>query len=34
MHCVNARLSALPRLLQNLICLGTIAEVNGAKARV
>ena len=34
MHCMNADLSDLLRLLQNLIRLGTIAEVNGAKARV
>mgnify|MGYP001153834275 CR=1 FL=1 len=34
MHCMNADLSDLTRLLQNLIRLGTIAEVNGAKARV
>ena len=34
MHCVNADLSDLLRLLQNLIHLGTIAEVKGAKARV
>ncbi|SFX08395.1 hypothetical protein SAMN03097694_0658 [Janthinobacterium lividum] len=33
MHCMNADLSDLLRLLQNLIRLGTIAEVNGAKAR-
>jgi len=31
---MNADLSDLTRLLQNLIRLGTIAEVNGAKARV
>ncbi|KHA76764.1 oxidoreductase [Janthinobacterium lividum] len=31
---MNADLSDLLRLLQNLIRLGTIAEVNGAKARV
>ena len=34
MHCMNADLSDLLRLLQNLIRLGTIAEVKGAKARV
>jgi phage baseplate assembly protein V len=34
MHCMNADLSDLLRLLQNLIRLGTIAEINGAKARV
>ena len=34
MHCMNADLSDLTRLLQNLIRLGTIAEVKGAKARV
>ena len=34
MHCMNADLSDLLRLLQNLIRLGTIAEVDGAKARV
>lgn len=34
MHCMNADLSDLLRLLQNLIRLGTIAEVEGAKARV
>ena len=34
MHCMNADLSDLSRLLQNLIRLGTIAEVKGAKARV
>ncbi len=34
MQCMNADLSDLLRLLQNLIRLGTIAEVNGAKARV
>ena len=34
MHCMNANLSDLLRLLQNLIRLGTIAEVKGAKARV
>ena len=34
MHCMNAVLSDLLRLLQNLIRLGTIAEVKGAKARV
>ncbi len=33
MHCMNADLSDLLRLLQNLIRLGTIAEVKGAKAR-
>ncbi|MED5613331.1 hypothetical protein [Janthinobacterium sp. P210005] len=31
---MNADLSDLLRLLQNLIRLGTIAEVKGAKARV
>ncbi|WP_161781493.1 phage baseplate assembly protein V [Janthinobacterium lividum] len=31
---MNADLSDLLRLLQNLIRLGTVAEVNGAKARV
>ncbi|WP_240453572.1 phage baseplate assembly protein V [Janthinobacterium agaricidamnosum] len=34
MHCMNADLSDLLRLLQNLIRLGTIAEVKGARARV
>ena len=34
MQCMNADLSDLSRLLQNLIRLGTIAEVKGAKARV
>ncbi|PHV31007.1 hypothetical protein CSQ94_24405 [Janthinobacterium sp. BJB312] len=34
MHCMNADLSDLSRLLQNLIRLGTIAEVKGARARV
>ena len=34
MHCMNADQSDLLRLLQNLIRLGTIAEVKGAKARV
>lgn len=34
MHCMNADLSNLSRLMQNLIRLGTIAEVEGAKARV
>lgn len=34
MQCMNADLSNLSRLLQNLIRLGTIAEVDGAKARV
>ena len=34
MHCMNADLSDLTRLLQNLIRLGTIAEVKGARARV
>ncbi|MCM2567788.1 phage baseplate assembly protein V [Janthinobacterium kumbetense] len=34
MQCMNADLSDLSRLLQNLIRLGTIAEVNGTKARV
>ena len=34
MHCMNADLSDLLRLLQNLIRLGAIAEVKGAKARV
>ncbi|MED5596115.1 phage baseplate assembly protein V [Janthinobacterium sp. P210006] len=34
MHCMNADLSDLSRLLQNMIRLGTIAEVDGAKARV
>ena len=34
MHCMNVDLSDLLRLLQNLIRLGTIAEVKGAKARV
>jgi phage baseplate assembly protein V len=34
MHCMNADLSDLLRSLQNLIRLGTIAEVKGAKARV
>jgi phage baseplate assembly protein V len=34
MHCMNADLSDLLRLLQNLIRLGTNAEVKGAKARV
>ncbi len=34
MHCMNADLSNLSRLLQNLIRLGTIAQVDGAKARV
>lgn len=34
MHCMNADLSDLLRLLQNLIRLGTIAQVDGAKARV
>ena len=34
MHCMNADLSDITRLLQNLIRLGTIAEVKGAKARV
>jgi len=34
MHCMNADLSDLLRLLQNLIRLGTIAEVKGTKARV
>ena len=34
MHCMNADLSDLLRLLQNLIRLGTIAEVKGGKARV
>lgn len=34
MHCMNADLSNLSRLLQNLIRLGTIAQVEGAKARV
>ena len=34
MQCMNATLSNLSRLLQNLIRLGTIAEVEGAKARV
>ncbi|WP_223278835.1 phage baseplate assembly protein V [Janthinobacterium lividum] len=34
MHCMNADLSDILRLLQNLIRLGTIAEVDGAKARV
>src|SRR5450830_2110162 len=34
MHCMNADLSDIFRLLQNLIRLGTIAEVDGAKARV
>ena len=34
MQCMNADLSNLSRLLQNLIRLGTIAQVDGAKARV
>ncbi|WP_426074180.1 phage baseplate assembly protein V [Janthinobacterium sp. DSP2-3-3] len=34
MHCMNADLSDLTRLLQNLIRLGSIAEVKGTKARV
>lgn len=34
MHCMNADLSDILRLLQNLIRLGTIAQVDGAKARV
>ena len=34
MQCMNADLSDLLRLLQNLIRLGAIAEVKGAKARV
>ena len=34
MHCMNADLSDLLRLQQNLIRLGTIAEVKGAEARV
>ena len=34
MHCMNADLSDLLRLLQNLIRLGTVAEAKGAKARV
>ena len=34
MHCMKADQSDLLRLLQNLIRLGTIAEVKGAKARV
>ena len=34
MHCMNADQSNLSRLLQNLIRLGTIAQVEGAKARV
>ena len=34
MQCMNADLSNLSRLLQNLIRLGTIAQVEGAKARV
>jgi phage baseplate assembly protein V len=34
MHCMNADLSALLHLLQNLIRIGTIAEVKGAKVRV
>jgi hypothetical protein len=31
MHCMNADLSDLLRLLQNLIRLGTIAEVKGPR---
>lgn len=34
MHCMYSDLSDLFRLLQNLIRLGTIAQVEGAKARV
>ena len=34
MHCMNADLTEILRLLQNLIRLGTVAEVEGAKARV
>ncbi len=34
MHCMNADQYNLSRLLQNLIRLGTIAQVEGAKARV
>ena len=34
MHCMNSDLSDLLRLLQNLIRLGNIAEVKGAKTRV
>lgn len=34
MQCMNADLSEILRLLQNLIRPGTIAEVDGAKARV
>ena len=33
-HCMNADLFDILRLLQNLIRLGTIAQVEGAKARV
>lgn len=34
MQCMNADLSNLSRLLQNLIRIGTIAQIEGAKARV
>lgn len=34
MHCMSVDLSEILRLLQNLIRLGTVAEVEGAKARV
>ena len=34
MHCMNADLSDLLRLLQNLIRLGALTELKGTKARV
>jgi hypothetical protein len=34
MHCMNADLSGLLRLWQNLICLDSVVEIKGAMARV